>query len=200
MHCPYRILSGAFEDAFAARLLSYALDNERRFEASRIGQQGEGSVDASFRVSMVLRDLGALKRDIRARLLAIAPASMKELGVTPFEVAKAEVEMVAHGDGAFYRPHVDTSLDNPDDDLLRLVSAVYYFNVEPRRYSGGALRLHAMGSDGTNGQYVDVEPRHNSLVLFPSWALHEVMPVHCPSRSFADSRFAINCWLLRKRS
>jgi SM-20-related protein len=197
--CPHRILPAAFDDTFASRLLSYAIDNEQRFEASQLKRVGEGVVDPATRISRFLSDLGTLKHDIRLRLLELAPVLMKQLGMTPFAVARAEVEMVAHGDGAFYRPHVDTSFQDPDDDTVRLVSVVYYFHVEPRRYSGGALRLHAMGSDGTSGRYVDIEPQHNVLVSFPSWALHEVLPVRCPSRSFADSRFAINCWLLRKK-
>ena len=200
MHCPHRILPDAFDAAFASRLLSYAIDNEQRFEVSRIKRSGEGIINPAARISRLLRDLGALKQDIRARLLDLAPVLMKQLGMTAFTVARAEVELVAHGDGAFYRPHVDTALDERNDDTVRLLSAVYYFHVEPRRYSGGALRLHAMGTDGTSGQYVDIEPQHNSLVYFPSWALHEVLPVRCPSRSFADSRFAINCWLLRTRA
>lgn len=199
MQCPHRILPGIFEEAFAARLLSYAIENEPAFSPSKIGAAREGAVDPSMRVSLVLRDLGPLEPEIGARLLDVAPALMRQLGVAPFDVARTEIEMVAHRDGAFYRPHVDTSLDDPNDELIRLLSAVYYFNSEPRRYSGGALRLHDMGSNGTNGPFVDIEPAHNSLVMFPSWALHQVMPVHCPSRSFADSRFAINCWFLRKR-
>jgi asparagine synthetase B (glutamine-hydrolysing) len=45
----------------------------------------------------------------------------------------------------------------------------------------------------------DIEPIHNSLLMFPSWAPHEVMPVNCPSQRFIDSRFAINCWVHRER-
>jgi SM-20-related protein len=36
--------------------------------------------------------------------------------------------------------------------------------------------------------------------VFPSWVLHEVRPVSCPSKRFVDSRFAINCWLWRRKS
>jgi hypothetical protein len=45
--------------------------------------------------------------------------------------------------------------------------------------------------------YVDVEPRHNSIIFFPSEYMHEVMPVICPSREFVDSRFTINGWVRR---
>jgi SM-20-related protein len=35
------------------------------------------------------------------------------------------------------------------------------------------------------------------LVVFPSRYLHEVLPVSCPSQTFADSRFTINGWVRR---
>ena len=64
--------------------------------------------------------------------------------------------------------------------------------------SGGALRLYAFGPGGD--RYEDVVPEHDSLIVFPSWAAHEVLPIACPSGRFADSRFALNCWFLRARA
>jgi SM-20-related protein len=78
-----------------------------------------------------------------------------------------------------------------------VLSGVYYFHAEPKAFTGGALRLYAIGGQGE--RYVDIEPTHNSLLMFPSWAPHEVMPVRCPSRRFVDSRFAINCWVHRAK-
>jgi SM-20-related protein len=41
--------------------------------------------------------------------------------------------------------------------------------------------------------HLDLAPENDSLVIFPSWAPHEVMPVVFPSGGFADSRFSVNC-------
>jgi SM-20-related protein len=60
------------------------------------------------------------------------------------------------------------------------------------------LRLYAIG-DPAGQTFIDIEPVHNSLLVFPSWAPHEVMPVSCPSQRFMDSRFAINCWVNNKK-
>jgi SM-20-related protein len=68
-----------------------------------------------------------------------------------------------------------------------------------RSLAGGALRLYAIGGEADQ-KFVDIEPLRNSLLMFPSWAPHEVMPVSCPSKRFIDSRFAINCWVHRKKS
>jgi Rps23 Pro-64 3,4-dihydroxylase Tpa1-like proline 4-hydroxylase len=46
--------------------------------------------------------------------------------------------------------------------------------------------------------YQAVEPRNNSIVFFLSRYLHEVLPVSCPSKAFADSRFTINGWVRRQ--
>lgn len=40
-------------------------------------------------------------------------------------------------------------------------------------------------------------PETDTLVAFPSWLRHEVLPVRVPSGDWADCRFSINCWLLR---
>jgi Rps23 Pro-64 3,4-dihydroxylase Tpa1-like proline 4-hydroxylase len=38
-------------------------------------------------------------------------------------------------------------------------------------------------------------PQQNQIVFFPCSVLHEITPVECPSRAFADSRFTLNGWL-----
>ncbi len=104
---------------------------------------------------------------------------------------------MAHGDGAFYKRRIDTLTDRYGDlDRIRVLSGVYYFNAEPKAFSGGALRLYAIGGK-PDENFVNVEPLNNWLLVFPSWAPHEVMPISCPSRRFVDSRFAVNCWICR---
>lgn len=195
---PYRVTRGFLGPALAARLLGFAIDNESSFRPSGVGGKlGEG-VDSSVRVSLLLQKFGALKQEVREVMQAGAPEFIKALRVTSFDVMKVEMEMAAHRDGAFYGRHVDTVFGDPDDTNDRLVSGVYYFHQEPKRYSGGALRLYAFGPG--SDRYEDIVPEHDSLVVFPSWAAHEVLPIACPSGRFADSRFALNCWFLRARA
>lgn len=63
----------------------------------------------------------------------------------------------------------------------------------PRGFAGGELRLHPFSPDGAR-DWLDIEPEHNALLAFPSWAPHEVRPVNCPSRRFEESRFAVKVW------
>jgi len=185
------------DEEMVSRLMDYALRHEEKFEATTL--QG-GRVDPSFRVSAFLRELGGLKQELRSKLLPLTPMLVSRLKVTPFEPEKIEVELVAHGDGAFYRQHIDTFTGRAEGEpTQRLLSGVYYFHTRPKGFSGGALRLYAFGADETKGEFVDVEPEWNTLVVFPSWVPHEVRPVSCPSHRFSDSRFAINCWFRRRK-
>ena len=44
-------------------------------------------------------------------------------------------------------------------------------------------------------QSIEIEPTHDSLLVFPSSARHEVEMISCPDGAFGDSRFAVNIWL-----
>ena len=113
-------------------------------------------------------------------------------GMSHRPAAEAEIELVAHGDGGFYRPHIDTFTGDGDSaGANRRLSLVYYFHRRPRAFSGGRLRLLAL--DGS--QPVAIEPTHDSLLAFPSFAPHEVEPVSSPQDSFENCRFAVNIWL-----
>jgi SM-20-related protein len=194
---PYRVFAQFFQAAFVDRLLDHAISNRSRFQPSTISNASE--FDPSKRISHRLSDLGTLAPEIESRLMSMAPSLMSGLHVTPFEPVRYEIEMVVHGDGAFYTTHVDTDIaPGARTDMHRMVSGVYYFNAEPKRFSGGALRLYSFGQFDSNSRFIEIEPIHNTLVVFPSWVLHEVMPVRCPSRKFLHSRFAINCWLWRQ--
>jgi Rps23 Pro-64 3,4-dihydroxylase Tpa1-like proline 4-hydroxylase len=125
------------------------------------------------------------------------------------EAAAVELELAAHGDGAHFHAHLDIPNGKhrkplgAEPGMDRILSAVYYFHREPKAFSGGDLRLFRFGAHPADGPVaeedrVDIAPLQNSLVAFPSWALHEVRPIQCPSQAFEDYRFAINCWYCRE--
>jgi Rps23 Pro-64 3,4-dihydroxylase Tpa1-like proline 4-hydroxylase len=188
---PHRVIPHFLGVDRVAMLLEHATANESSFTVTKVGEGETRRVDPSTRVSQRLREIGPLRCEIEARMLGLLPAMAVTLGVAPFAPAAAELELVAHGDGAFYQAHVDPRRRSATNQ--RMISAVYYFNAEPKAFTGGALRLLAF----EGGALVDLEPENDTLAIFSSWALHEVLPVSCPSRRFIDSRFAINCWLMR---
>lgn len=194
---PYLVLRNFLEEETVAALLTYALGHEAEFAPTRTGSGEKGGVKRGFRVSVAIRDLGLFRPILNRKILRLVPEWIEKLRLTSFKSPKLETELVAHNDGAFYKRHIDTQTAS-DRNHLRVLSAVYYFYQEPKAFSGGALRLYAIGSE--TAQFVDIEPERNSLLVFPAWAPHEVMPISCPSRGFADSRFAVNCWLQCEKS
>ncbi|HZD90874.1 MAG TPA: 2OG-Fe(II) oxygenase [Pseudolabrys sp.] len=193
---PYLVLNDFLPEETAAGLLDFALAHETAFEPTKTGHRAGGGVDPEMRVSVGTRDLGPFKPVLKSAVLGLLPDLIARLGATPVGSARVELQLVAHNDGAFYKRHTDTQTA-PDRRSIRVLSGVYYFHARPKAFTGGALRLYAIG-DPDKKTFVDVEPTHNSLLVFPSWAPHEVTPIRCPSARFADSRFAVNCWVYRK--
>lgn len=183
-------------------LLDWTIASAERFEPARL----TGHVlDPRRRIAERLKDLGPHWPVLERRLKEKLPDIFRRTGSKPFDVEYFELEIAAHGDGAFFAHHSDIPLGPGRNPLGgdqsgkqdRLVSAVYYFHREPRRFTGGALRLYRLGDHEAEGDYVEFEPEQNSLVVFPSWARHEVRPVSCPECSFEDYRFAVNAWLCK---
>jgi SM-20-related protein len=188
---PFRVLEGFLQADEVEQLLDHVAAREAAFTATQVGNPAAIRLDPAIRQSTSIDDLGLFRPLLRTRLKGMAQALTDELKLSPFSAARVELELVAHGDGAFYKRHIDTHTATQRSHI-RVLSGVYYFNRQPKRFTGGALRLYAIGDAA---RFTDIEPIHNTLVAFPSWAPHEVRPVRCPSGHFMDSRFAINCWL-----
>ena len=117
------------------------------------------------------------------RFLPLVPHMVGKLRTTPVRAPGLELELVAHNQGAFYKRHIDTQTAS-DRKSLRVLSGVYYFHAVPKAFTGGELRLYAIGAE--NAPFVDIAPERNSLLVFPSWAPHEVRPISCSSGRFID--------------
>jgi SM-20-related protein len=196
---PYSVHRGFLDSATHASLLKWTIENEVKFEASLVSRkQGDDRHDPSLRTSLRVSDFGPITSLFRQRLLDLVPSLIGDLRVTPFEPSEVELELVATNDGAFFKRHIDTFTGNGRQGSDRMLSAVYYFHAEPKAFTGGALRLYSLGTDTHEGNFIDVQPEQNMLLVFPSWWVHEVLPVSCPSMRFSDSRFNVNCWVHRR--
>ena len=167
----------------------------------------EGRVDPKSRRALTIEGLGPFEPMLRRVFDDALPEIVAQTGTT-LSQPSFEFSFAAHGDGAFFAPHLDVSIgqkrepvsDVPGQD--RILSAVYYFHRDPKAFSGGALRLFRFGANPYDArldeeQHIDLEPIDNSLVAFPSTVFHEVRPVRCPTTDFADYRFSLNCWYCR---
>ena len=188
---PHGVVRGWLGEQFVERLLIYAQSNEHLFKESRVAGN---RIDITRRISLRLDDLGDLKQELRAKIQELLPTMLETLGSKPFDPT-FELELVAHGDGAFFARHLDTITRPERLNSRRTISAVYYFYKMPKAFSGGVLRLHSLAASGKQGTFVDIPPDYDMLVFFPSMFPHEVLPIKSPSGKFIDSRFAINCWI-----
>jgi Rps23 Pro-64 3,4-dihydroxylase Tpa1-like proline 4-hydroxylase len=179
-------------------LLRYTLEHEADFRNSEvIAPSGESGVnDYSHRRSRVLFELAAHEQMILNRIRGVLPRVLEKLGVEEFPIARTEVQITASNDGDFFHAHCD---DAQERIASRRMTFVYFFHREPSQFEGGELRLHDSRQNGDHplgaGSYETIVPRQNQIVFFPCSTLHEITPVDCRSRAFADSRFTVNGWL-----
>ncbi len=181
-------------------LMQDTLQREMEFQISEVISPGVtgGAVDFEYRRSHVLMDTGRYRDVILNRLQSCLPRIFQKLGLPSFSPTRAEVQITASNHADFFRCHID----NGHDELKsRELTFVYFFHREPKTFQGGELRLYDSRWDGqayvATENYRTVVPRQNQIVLFPSSLTHEITPVECPSKAFADSRFTLNGWLHR---
>lgn len=197
---PHHVVRDLLAPDDHAALRDWVLSMEERFRPSLVGGK---RVDPTVRhsISFAGRDDPELE-PLKARARAILPDLFAALGMAAVPIDRLELELVAYGDGDFYRRHRDIPVGEAATaprDSDRILSGVYYFHAEPKAFEGGALRLHRVGESAGDTQNLDIAPVQNSFAVFPSWVPHEVMPVTCRSGEFRHSRFAINCWFRRNR-
>jgi Rps23 Pro-64 3,4-dihydroxylase Tpa1-like proline 4-hydroxylase len=157
-------------------LLDYVLSQEQQFSAATVSMGATRKVVQGVRRARVLESLGNFEHFFLDSLLPI-------LGKLGFEFGRIELQITASNDGDYFRLHQDGG-----PDATREITFVYFLHGEPRPFSGGELKIR----DNT------VTPCGDTLVLFPSCSVHEVLAVEVPSRQFADSRFTVNGWVHRK--
>jgi SM-20-related protein len=175
------------------QLVNFVLQQEDNFVST-----STSTGDLEYRKSSVLYAFPKFSQLISQQIHAILPEVLTQLNLPPFEITEVEAQLTAHNDGNYYKIHND---NGSSGTATRELTYVYYFNRQPKAFSGGELQIY--DTVIKNNQYTQaptyqtVEPRNNSIVFFLSRYMHEVLPIACPSRSFADSRFTINGWIRR---
>ncbi|WP_394729453.1 2OG-Fe(II) oxygenase [Altererythrobacter sp. GH1-8] len=191
---PHLVADRFLSEAANRDLLRFAIGHEDEFAASKVeGEVASGDLRKSLRFD---GDLSPIEADFSGRVDDVFEHILDQLGIPPFEPSHYEIELVAHGDGAYYKHHIDTftrhqRLSAQSD---RVVSCVYYFHTLPRTFEGGDLALFGIGA---TQPYCVIEPANNRMVAFPSFVMHEVKPVRCAKREFSNARFSLNCWIHR---
>lgn len=178
-------------------ILEIAFQNKPNFVFSEIGE-GIHEFDnrQSFFITSEFFPKGA--ELIIKKIVQAIPEVTYKLNKHLFPVSKFEAQLTVHTDGGYYKIHTDN--DPPGlGDCTREITYVYYFYQEPKSFQGGELRLYdtqiVNQTFAMNGNFIEIQPRNNSIVFFDSRCLHEVLPVRCSSKAFEDGRFTVNGWI-----
>ena len=196
---PHLVLSNLLLPEQVEQLLSYTLENEGRFEPRTVA----GDVpDPDRWLCLKLNDLGPFAEMFQALIQQDYTAWTKALRLSAFALGRVELRMAAYRDKGSFDYHLDSTSDASSAEHSRMLTGVYYYHRQPQQFSGGAIRLFDLGAAPESSNYLEIAPTHNSLLLFPSWVGHQVMPIRCESGLFADARFSVNVWLhkLSKRA
>ena len=110
-------------------------------------------------------------------------------------VGRIEAQVTANTDGSFFGIHTDA--DYAKQNLRHLTYVL--LQRKAAGFAGGALRVYddvlRNNKLARSDSFQVVQPRHNMIVFFCARAMHEVEPVHVPSKAFRDSRFRVNGWI-----
>ena len=204
---PFACIGEFLSEEEHVALLRWTLANRDRFQPATVARQDELVVDPRTRVALTARDLGSELEWLEPRFRGALDDLLAKIRITIPKVEFLEMELAAHGHGAHFAPHLDIPIGPGRKPLGgragrehdRLLSVVYYFHAQPKRFEGGNLRLYRFGyqpnpTGNDPDTFFEIEPAQNTLVAFPSWVTHEVLEVRCPSEAFPDYRFAVNCW------
>ncbi len=199
--CPHVIFRNVLGAETVAGLLDHVAARRKDFRSAVVRNRSSGlrRVDYGLRNCSYLTDLGPFEAPIKTFVHNIADQTLTQLHLVEPAVEPRDFEITVYRDGEHFGAHIDT-----DERLeqARILSCVYYFAATPRRFTGGELRLHGLPTlsakkGGAPAPFVDVVPETDTLIAFPSWLRHEVLPVRVPSGVWADGRFTINCWIHR---
>ncbi len=198
---PHLVVEGFLSDDEHAELLQIASD-DGLFAPAHVTHPGanKGTTDDRFRRATVA-DVAPEVFDIfEDKLTALLPHLRREIGIDRFAAGRIERQITAYRDGDFFRPHTDVG-DPYAESAARRLSYVYYFNDAKRGYEGGELVLfdEETTDDGAIERaesFVVIEPVDNSIVFFPSTALHEVRPVTVTGEpgALGNTRYTVTGW------
>ena len=188
---PVVIIEDLLGDVEWSSLLTRVLASEAAFHPS-----GTHDARTDYRHSLVFNPPADLVEPVVRRVRALTPDVLPELRVHPITVGIVEAQITASIDGSFFGVHTDADRQKVPK---RYLTYVYYFNRQPKAFSGGELRVYddvlRNGKLARGETFQTIEPLHNRLVLFWAKTMHEVMPVRMPSKDFGDARFTVNGWV-----
>jgi len=194
VHHPVVQLDGFLSDAEVTWLTQLTFAAEGRFVRSRVSDARE-----DYRHSLMLAAPHEVWELMTRKIKAVMPEVMPRVQLGNFPIGNIDCQITASIDGSYFKAHTDAG---SNETYKRQFTYVYYFNREPKGFTGGELRVYddvvRNGKLAASDSFQVIEPRHNSIVFFQAAVMHEVMPVSVASKQFRDARFTVNGWIERQ--
>ncbi len=195
---PFMLLDDFLAPAQHAAVVDYFLEAVvDLIDASVVKADGLRVRDDAARSARVAYEPATIKDWFVPLVAQHFEAAFQQFGIPAFVPAKLELQLTASFHGDFYRRHRDYDPAKPNGVETRRLSYVYYFRPPGGSFEEGLLRLYdwrPTDERATVLRYTAIEPLDNRLIIFPSHALHEVMPVRALSGRVEDGRFTLNGW------
>lgn len=185
------VIEGFLPESAQASLLGRVLASEAQFQPS-----GTHDRRVDYRSSLVMNPPPDLVQPVVDRVRREMAQILPALRVPPITVGLVEAQVTASVDGSFFGVHTDADHAKVPK---RYLTYVYYFNRQPKGFSGGELRVYddilRNNKLARAETFQVIEPANNRAVFFWARTMHEVMPVRVASAAFADARFTVNGWV-----
>ena len=191
---PFMVIENFLPQESHDALLEFTFARQGEFQPSLIRST---DYDPDWRSSLVIKKCGDVKEWFLPRLKSVLPKVLSRLHMDDVDKSHIELQVTAHCDGDFYKPHTDTG-EEGEESFTRRLSFVYYYYRTPKRFTGGHLLLYdtfLSGRSFVKGGFSRIEPRDNGIVFFPSQYSHEIEQVRCESKDYRDGRFTLNGWI-----
>lgn len=199
------IFRGFFNKESNKEIILEAKRNRKKFQDSIIGKKEK--IKKQFRNNLVcyydeiynVREQSVLIRETEKKfqedkfreVLSSSPYPICDFGLTNVH----ETQVSRYGNNQKYKWHIDRF-----DNRLRIISLVYYFFKEPKKWKGGELGLTDSpiytGIEVEKNRDIKIKPENNMAVMFGGNVPHCVYPIVEQKRiNFGDGRFSANIWV-----
>ncbi|KJE35839.1 hypothetical protein UF64_06920 [Thalassospira sp. HJ] len=184
---PVAVIPDAFPQKVYEILFAEATRSEEEYVEDKVVINGMATCDRKFRYSY-RKQLSREYEDLYlTHLMPLLEKTVPKLGIGWPTARPPSKKFSLCRHGAYFLPHQDHGYHD------RMVSIVYHMHQLPRMFKGGQLAV--FDTDYETKQALDkftlYDFQPNMLAIFPSWAMHEVLPVSLPNDEFQHGRFAV---------
>lgn len=197
---PFTVVDGFMDDEFVQLLRDTVRQRHDKFQPDGVLRKKDPVpvVDKKIRDSVFIK-APEIKDKLIPKVTQMMQSRCEGMNTEPFSIERIEFKITVQEDGGHFLPHIDNGPNVAD----RVISYVYYFELEPREFNGGDFLLYDLyrmnelnaldiqsPEDVYGIGYTRICHRHNRLFLFPSHCLHEVVPVERTGWTQGAGRYA----------